>query len=268
MQLANLARRHPEHRHRRPPARRDPRRKPDRARREQDLGGVAERSTKGGRAAEGATERESPASAGEATKSCHEKEVKGMRTIIEARWFSASASPLLRRGGGLMATRAATPAATRGRRDGGRRYKIYLIPKNIGIPVFTRERGRAGGGGGARRHGRRTTARPRPRRRSRWRSSTPPSAQGYNAIIISAQRPERGRTGAEAGGRRGASRSISYDADVAPDARSSYVSPPIAEVGRRRRRSSGSARRSATRARSRSSRRRRRLRTRTRGSSS
>jgi rhamnose transport system substrate-binding protein len=107
-------------------------------------------------------------------------------------------------------------------------YKIYLIPKFVGIPVFTQNS--LGAKAAAKELGDTVT----------YNGPTEASAakqvpfidnavrQGYNAIIISADDPNAVAPALKRAQAKGL-KVISYDADTAPDARTVYVSPPSAK---------------------------------------
>jgi rhamnose transport system substrate-binding protein len=104
-------------------------------------------------------------------------------------------------------------------------YKIFLIPKFIGIPVFTLNG--QGGKEAAKKLGDTVT----------YNGPTEASAakqvpfidtavrQGYNAIVISANDPNAVAPALKRAQARGL-KVVSYDADAAKDARTVYVSPP------------------------------------------
>jgi rhamnose transport system substrate-binding protein len=104
-------------------------------------------------------------------------------------------------------------------------YKVYLIPKFIGIPVFTQNS--IGAKQAAKELGDTVT----------YNGPTTASAtgqvqfintavqQGYKAIIISADDPNAVAPALKRAAAKGV-KVVSYDADTAPDARSIYVSPP------------------------------------------
>jgi rhamnose transport system substrate-binding protein len=111
-------------------------------------------------------------------------------------------------------------------------YKIFLIPKFIGIPVFTLNG--QGGKEAAKALGDTVT----------YNGPTEASAakqvpfidtaarQGYNAIVISADDPNAVAPALKRAAAKGV-KVISYDADTAQDARTIYVSPPdTASIGR------------------------------------
>jgi rhamnose transport system substrate-binding protein len=107
-------------------------------------------------------------------------------------------------------------------------YKIFLIPKFVGIPVFTQNN--LGAKQAAKELGDTVT----------YNGPTEASAakqvpfidnavrQGYNAIIISGDDPNAVAPALKRAMAKGV-KVISYDADVAPDARDLYVSPPSAK---------------------------------------
>src|SRR5262249_988997 len=107
-------------------------------------------------------------------------------------------------------------------------YKIYLIPKFIGIPVFTQNN--LGAQMAAKENGDTVT----------YNGPTTASAtgqvqfintaaqQGYNAIIISADDPNAVAPALKRAAQKGI-KVISYDGDAAPDARYIFVSPPDAK---------------------------------------
>jgi rhamnose transport system substrate-binding protein len=114
----------------------------------------------------------------------------------------------------------AGPAATQ-----GAPYKIFLIPKFIGIPVFTLNG--VGGKEAGKKLGDTVT----------YNGPTEASAakqvpfidtavrQGYDAIVISANDPNAVAPALKRAQARGL-KVVSYDADAAKDARTIYVSPP------------------------------------------
>jgi rhamnose transport system substrate-binding protein len=107
-------------------------------------------------------------------------------------------------------------------------YKIYLIPKFIGIPVFTQNS--IGAKLAAKELGDKVT----------YNGPTTASAtgqvqfintaiqQGYNAIIISADDPNAVAPALKRAAAKGI-KVVSYDGDTAPDARTIFVSPPDAK---------------------------------------
>jgi rhamnose transport system substrate-binding protein len=107
-------------------------------------------------------------------------------------------------------------------------YKVFLIPKFVGIPVFTQNS--LGAKAAAKELGDTVT----------YNGPTEASAakqvpfidnavrQGYNAIIISGDDPNAVAPALKRAMAKGV-KVISYDADVAPDARDVYVSPPAAK---------------------------------------
>src|SRR5579862_652675 len=104
-------------------------------------------------------------------------------------------------------------------------YKIFLIPKFIGVPVFTQNN--LGAQRAAKENGDTVT----------YNGPTSANAagqvqfintavqQGYNAIIISADDPNAVAPALKHAAARGV-KVISYDGDTAPDARTVFVSPP------------------------------------------
>jgi rhamnose transport system substrate-binding protein len=107
-------------------------------------------------------------------------------------------------------------------------YKIFLIPKFVGIPVFTQNA--QGAREAAKKLGDKVT----------YNGPTTASAsaqvpfintaaqQGYNGIIISADDPNAVAPALKRATSRGA-KVVSYDADTAASARTIYVSPPDAK---------------------------------------
>ncbi len=107
----------------------------------------------------------------------------------------------------------------------GKGYKIFLLPKFIGIPVFTTNN--AGAQEAAKELGDKVT----------YNGPTEASAakqvpfidsavrQGFNAIIISGDDPNAVAPALKRAAAKGV-KVISYDADVAADARVIFVSPP------------------------------------------
>jgi rhamnose transport system substrate-binding protein len=107
-------------------------------------------------------------------------------------------------------------------------YKIFLIPKFVGVPVFTQNS--LGAKAAAKKLGDTVT----------YNGPTAASAtaqvpfidnaarQGYNAIIISGDDPNAVAPALKRAMAKGV-KVISYDADVAPDARNLYVSGPSAK---------------------------------------
>jgi rhamnose transport system substrate-binding protein len=108
-------------------------------------------------------------------------------------------------------------------------YKIFLIPKFTGIPVFTLNN--KGAKEAAKKLGDKIT----------YNGPTTASAaaqvpfintaaqQGYNGIIISADDPNAVAPALKRAAQRGA-KVVSYDADAAKSARTVYVSPPNAKT--------------------------------------
>lgn len=107
-------------------------------------------------------------------------------------------------------------------------YKVYLIPKFIGVPVFTQNS--IGAKAAAKELGDTVT----------YNGPTTASAtgqvqfintavqQGYNAIIISADDPNAVAPALKRAAAKGV-KVVSYDGDTAPDARTVFVSPPDAK---------------------------------------
>ncbi len=109
----------------------------------------------------------------------------------------------------------------------GRSYRIYLIPKFIGIPVFT-ENGKGAKEAGRKLGDRVTYNGPTDATATSQVSFIDAAArQGYNAIIISANDPNAVAPALNRAKARGV-KVISYDADTARSARIIYVSPPAA----------------------------------------
>jgi rhamnose transport system substrate-binding protein len=130
----------------------------------------------------------------------------------------------------LAAGLAATGGSAHGTKAGAadKSYKLYLIPKFIGIPVFTLN------GAGAKEAGKKlgdsvTYNGPT---QATGAAQVPfidsAARQGYNAIIISANDPNAVAPALKRAAARGV-KVISYDADTAPSARIIYVSPPDAK---------------------------------------
>jgi rhamnose transport system substrate-binding protein len=125
--------------------------------------------------------------------------------------------------GSAKTDKTAGPAAAK-----GENYKIFLIPKFIGIPVFTLNG--QGGKEAGRKLGDTVT----------YNGPTEASAakqvpfidtavrQGYNAIVISANDPNAVAPALKRAQARGL-KVVSYDADAAKSARTVYVSPPDTE---------------------------------------
>src|SRR3954447_19779917 len=124
-----------------------------------------------------------------------------------------------------LALTAGVGDAKQARRDAG--YKVYLIPKFIGIPVFTQNS--VGAKAAAKELGDTVTY--------NGPTSASPTAQvqfintavqqGYKAIIISADDPNAVAPALKRAAAKGV-KVISYDADTAPDSRIAFVSPPDA----------------------------------------
>jgi rhamnose transport system substrate-binding protein len=134
---------------------------------------------------------------------------------------------------GVLAVAALTVGLVAGVGSAGRTkkaasYKIFLLPKFIGIPVFTQNG--AGAKAAAKENGDTLT----------YNGPTEASAakqvpfidnavrQGYNAIIISADDPNAVAPALKRAQAKGV-KVVSYDGDVAPDARTVFVSPPSAK---------------------------------------
>jgi rhamnose transport system substrate-binding protein len=129
---------------------------------------------------------------------------------------------------GALAVGIATGVGTAGRTNTTAGYKVFLIPKFIGIPVFTQNG--LGAKAAAKELGDTVT----------YNGPTEASAtkqvpfidnavrQGYNAIIISANDPNAVAPALKRAQAKGV-KVISYDGDVAPDARTVFVSPPSAK---------------------------------------
>jgi rhamnose transport system substrate-binding protein len=126
----------------------------------------------------------------------------------------------------VVVTAALTASAGDARPKAG--YKVYLIPKFIGVPVFTQNS--IGAKQAAKELGDTVT----------YNGPTTASAtgqvqfintaaqQGYNAIIISADDPNAVAPALKRAAAKGI-KVISYDGDAAPDARYMFVSPPDAK---------------------------------------
>src|SRR3954447_7968059 len=124
-----------------------------------------------------------------------------------------------------LALTAGVGDAKQARRDAG--YKVYLIPKFIGVPVFTQNG--IGAKAAAKELGDTVT----------YNGPTSASAagqvqfintaiqQGYDAIIISADDPNAVAPALKRAASRGI-KVVSYDGDTAPTARTVFVSPPDA----------------------------------------
>jgi rhamnose transport system substrate-binding protein len=123
-------------------------------------------------------------------------------------------------------------ANSRGPAKADAKYKIFLLPKFIGIPVFTLNA--QGGKEAAKKLGDTVT----------YNGPTEASAakqvpfidtavrQGYNAIVISADDPNAVAPALKRAQARGL-KVVSYDADAAKSARTVYVSPPETQaIGR------------------------------------
>jgi rhamnose transport system substrate-binding protein len=127
-----------------------------------------------------------------------------------------------------LAVGSVAGVGTAGRTKSAAGYKVFLIPKFVGIPVFTQNS--LGAKAAAKELGDTVT----------YNGPTEASAakqvpfidnavrQGYNAIIISADDPNAVAPALKRAIAKGV-KVISYDADAAPDARTAYVSPPSAK---------------------------------------
>jgi len=110
----------------------------------------------------------------------------------------------------------------------GASYKVFLLPKLIGVPVFTQNG--AGAKKAAKELGDSVTY------NGPTEASGPKQVpfidnavrQGYNAIIISGDDPNAVAPALKRAMAKGV-KVISYDGDVAPDARNLFVSPPSAK---------------------------------------
>ena len=125
----------------------------------------------------------------------------------------------------------AAGVGTAGSNEANASYKLFLIPKFIGIPVFTLN------GAGAKAAGKQlgdTVTYNGPTAASATAQVTfinTAVQQGANAIIISGNDPNAVAPALKRAMAKGV-KVISYDADVAADARDLYVSPPSAkEIG-------------------------------------
>ena len=107
-------------------------------------------------------------------------------------------------------------------------YKVFLIPKFIGVPVFTQNS--LGAKAAAKKLGDTVTYNGPTSADATAQVTFIDSAvqQGYNAIIISADDPNAVAPALKRAAARGV-KVVSYDADTAPDARVIYVSPPSAK---------------------------------------
>jgi rhamnose transport system substrate-binding protein len=129
---------------------------------------------------------------------------------------------------GFVAVGIAASVGSAGSSNASASYKVFLLPKFIGVPVFTQNGLGAKAAGKA--QGDTVT----------YNGPTAASAtaqvpfidnavrQGYNAIIISGNDPNAVAPALKRAMAKGV-KVISYDADVAPDARNLYVSPPSAK---------------------------------------
>jgi rhamnose transport system substrate-binding protein len=128
----------------------------------------------------------------------------------------------------IVATGIAAGVGTAGHSKTEDSYKVFVLPKFIGIPVFTQNG--LGAKAAAKELGDTVT----------YNGPTEASAakqvpfidnavrQGYNAIIISANDPNAVAPALKRAAAKGV-KVISYDGDVAPDARTVFVSPPSAK---------------------------------------
>src|SRR4051812_8503376 len=117
---------------------------------------------------------------------------------------------------------------TAGRTKAHAGYKVFVLPKFVGVPVFTQNG--LGAKAAAKELGDSVT----------YNGPTEASAakqvpfidnavrQGFNAIIISADDPNAVAPALKRAAAKGV-KVISYDGDVAPDARTLFVSPPSAK---------------------------------------
>src|ERR671934_2036146 len=104
-------------------------------------------------------------------------------------------------------------------------YKVFLIPKFVGIPVFTQNS--LGAKAAAKELGDTVVYNGPTSADASAQVTFIDSAvqQGYNAIIISADDPNAVTPALKPTAARGV-KVVSYDADTAKDARTIYVSPP------------------------------------------
>jgi rhamnose transport system substrate-binding protein len=122
--------------------------------------------------------------------------------------------------GSARSDATAGPAAAK-----GESYKIYLIPKFIGIPVFTLN-GKGGKEAGRKLGDTVTYGGPTEASAAKQVPFIDTAVrQGYNAIVISANDPNAVAPALKRAQARGL-KVVSYDADAAKDARTVYVSPP------------------------------------------
>ena len=195
MQLANIARRHPGHRHRRAPARGDPRRQPHpRARRPDGLRHGSSASSKGG----GRTRRSRGGSARRSGTSRLERKVERMR-----RQEAGDRRPRRRSSPSSPRSRSRWRRQRRHEQEAGGLQDLPPARRPSAIPVFTAERHRA------RRRRRRSSA-------TRVTYNGPTEASGREAGAVHRHRrpaglqrdhhlgprPERRRAGAQAGAAR------------------------------------------------------------------
>ena len=130
--------------------------------------------------------------------------------------------------GGALAAGLAASVGSAAHNSAQAGDKVFLIPKFVGIPVFTQNS--LGAKQAAKELGDTVT----------YNGPTEASAakqvpfidnavrQGYNAIIISADDPNAVAPALKRAAAKGV-KIISYDGDVAPDARTIFVSPPSAK---------------------------------------
>ena len=129
---------------------------------------------------------------------------------------------------GVLAVSIAASVGTAGRTKSAAGYKVFVLPKFIGVPVFTQNG--AGAKAAAKELGDTVT----------YNGPTEASAakqvpfidnavrQGYNAIIISADDPNAVAPALKRAMAKGV-KVVSYDGDTASDARDVFVSPPSAK---------------------------------------
>src|SRR4051794_10629857 len=119
------------------------------------------------------------------------------------------------------------PASAGGATPQGGGYKIFILPKFIGINVFT-ENGKGAKEAGAELGDTVTYNGPtgsQPAKQVPFIDAA--VRQGYNAIIISTSDPNAVAPALKRAAARGV-KVVSYDGDVAPEARTIFVSPPTA----------------------------------------
>jgi rhamnose transport system substrate-binding protein len=116
---------------------------------------------------------------------------------------------------------------TAGRTAAAKSYKVFYLPKFIGIPVFTQNG--LGAKEAAKKLGDKVTYNGPTEASATKQVTFIDSAvrQGYNAIIISADDPNATAPALKRAQARGV-KVVSYDADTQPSARTIYVSPPSA----------------------------------------